>query len=180
MNIKTVYLYDVTGVFLGPYDAQESPREPGNFIEPILSTSKAPPICRENEIALFTNGEWEIVVDYRGTVYWDISGDKFVIDEIGLTVPIGGSLIDPNEFEEPPISITPRQGIEILIEYDLYDLVLAYLNSIEGKEGAKARNRFEKATEYLSNDPLVLSIATAQGMSLEQIKQMFNQAKLLP
>lgn len=75
-----------------------------------------------------------------------------------------------------PVSVTPRQGVEMLIEADLYDSVVAYLDSIPGKEGEKARNRFARASEFRRDDPLVIAIATAQGMTSEQIDQMFIDA----
>jgi hypothetical protein len=39
MNTKTVYLFDpISFQYIGPYAAQESPEEPGKFIEPVSST----------------------------------------------------------------------------------------------------------------------------------------------
>lgn len=75
-----------------------------------------------------------------------------------------------------PEFVTPRQGIEMLIEADMYDAVVAYIDSIPGKEGEKAKNRFNRANEFRRDDPLVIAIATAQGMTTEQIDQMFIDA----
>lgn len=75
-----------------------------------------------------------------------------------------------------PEFVTPRQGVEMLIEADMYDAVVAYIDSIPGKEGEKAKNRFNRANEFRRDDPLVIAIATAQGMTTEQIDQMFIDA----
>lgn len=174
------HYHPVNGEFLGQGEADQSPLEINVFLIPAYATDVQPPTAGENQAAIFNDGAWSIVDDFRGVVYWDNNG-RHLIDSVGVVVPEGASLTEPTpSVEDQPISITPRQGIEMLIEYDLYDSVTAYLNGLEGKEGAKARNRFDKATEYLSNDPLVIAIATAQGMTAEQIRQMFVEAKLLP
>lgn len=60
MNTKTVYIYDDSGVYVGAYVAQESPLEPGNFIQPERSTDHPPPVAQPNERALFRNGNWAL------------------------------------------------------------------------------------------------------------------------
>lgn len=64
MNIKIVYLFDgVTGESLGPYEAHESPAEPGVFITPDCSTENAPPVTASNERSVFdvATGVWNVV-----------------------------------------------------------------------------------------------------------------------
>jgi hypothetical protein len=61
MTMQTVYLYDpTTGEYIGTYDAQESPLEPGEIIAPLDSTPTPPPSLGENKIAIFKVGAWSI------------------------------------------------------------------------------------------------------------------------
>lgn len=49
--MKTVYQYDVAGIYIGPTTADESPREPGVFLVPARCTTAVPP-------AEFPEGRW--------------------------------------------------------------------------------------------------------------------------
>jgi hypothetical protein len=94
--MKTVYLYDaVTGAYAGVYEAQESPLEPGVFIEPIFSTDAPPPTPGENQIAIFAEGAWSLQDDYIGqTVYDQSTGASEVVEALGA-LPIGFALTPP-------------------------------------------------------------------------------------
>ena len=87
MTTKTVFLFHpLTGVFVGVYEAQESPLEPGEFLMPVASTVQQPPEVAERQVAAFRNGAWSVVADFRGVTYW-LAGVATVIDEIGISPP---------------------------------------------------------------------------------------------
>lgn len=50
----------INGLYLGYGSAQPSPEEPGVFLLPAFATFVEPPLCRENEIAIWrpTDHEW--------------------------------------------------------------------------------------------------------------------------
>jgi hypothetical protein len=85
MKSQTVYLYnETTKEFTHVYAAQESPLEPGVFIVPSHATKLAPPVAGINQVAVFSNGAWGLVADYRGTTWYDTtSGAITVINTIG-------------------------------------------------------------------------------------------------
>lgn len=88
--MKTVYLFDDNGVYTHSYDAQESPLEPGVYIEPVSCTSVLPPVLGANEAAQFDveNGEWVVVPDFRGQTYYNIAtGAPVEITEVGEPSP---------------------------------------------------------------------------------------------
>ena len=60
--MKTVYLFDTqTGAYAGPYDAQESPLQPGAFIAPDASVSIAPPAFNaQSHCARWSGSAWVI------------------------------------------------------------------------------------------------------------------------
>ena len=59
--MKRVYLFDETGIYLGPYRAQESPREPGAFIVPTLSTEVPPPGLAQGQTAKWDGAAWSVI-----------------------------------------------------------------------------------------------------------------------
>jgi hypothetical protein len=85
MNIKTVYLFDpLTGESLGAYEAQESPLEPGTFIEPVASTAIAPPTPGERQAVVFEGAAWVLKPDFRSVVLIStITGAPVTVSEIG-------------------------------------------------------------------------------------------------
>lgn len=109
MKIQTVYLYnEITNEFTGKFDAQESPLEPGVFITPVHSTKLAPPTISDNQVAVFSNGVWKLVEDYRGQVWYDTTtGAK-------VTVNFIGKLPDNLAAEEPEVIVKAREHVELV------------------------------------------------------------------
>ena len=63
MTTKTVYLFDeATRAYIGTYEAQESPEEPGVFIVPVCSTDAPAPSLKSGEKAILQpdNTTWLI------------------------------------------------------------------------------------------------------------------------
>ena len=60
--MKAVYLFDAqTGAYAGPYDAQESPLQPGTFIAPAASVAIAPPAFNaQTHSARWSGSAWVI------------------------------------------------------------------------------------------------------------------------
>jgi len=96
MGTKAVYLFDpITGEYRGIYQAQESPLEPGAYIEPADSTETQPPSAAANEVAVYANGAWALQPDYRGqTIYDQATGSTQEVTEIGA-IPTGFALTQP-------------------------------------------------------------------------------------
>ena len=64
-------------------DTQESPREPGVFIESIYSTKVEPPETNNNQTAVFNGIAWDVVKDFRELKAWKKkNGEQIVITEI--------------------------------------------------------------------------------------------------
>lgn len=84
-NTLDVYVYDASsGEFAGQYSAQESPLEPGAFIEPTSSTRLAPPVIAVNEVAVFTAGSWVVHPDFRrAALYSTADGSPLAVHEFG-------------------------------------------------------------------------------------------------
>jgi hypothetical protein len=79
--MKTVYLFDESGLFAGSYQAQESPLEPGVFIVPTLSTERPAPDIPKGKAIRFVAGEWILFDLPAPTPAPDIS-DVVLIDPV--------------------------------------------------------------------------------------------------
>lgn len=94
---KTVYSYDRdTGEYRGEAVAHENPRRPGSYLLPAFSTEAAPSATGEREAAVYRDGAWSVVPDWRGHEYWLADGSRHEITELGVEPPDGA--LD----EEPP------------------------------------------------------------------------------
>lgn len=96
---KKVYNYSPdSGLFTAPTLADESPLEPGTYLIPAFATEIEPPPTGPREAAIFKDGEWSVVPDWRGAnLYRTADGGLSTIDAVGLT-PDGGGLTEI----EPP------------------------------------------------------------------------------
>lgn len=68
---KTVWLFDDNNEYTEPYEAQESPLEPGVFIIPIKCLTIKPPITGKHEVSVAENGVWVVYPDFRGIPLYD-------------------------------------------------------------------------------------------------------------
>jgi len=88
-----IYNYDKHGVFINQTTAKESPLEKGKYLIPAKATTIAPPDTKDNEVAVFEGGEWQIKADFRGVSYY--LGDSMItIKEIGVVVPDDATSVD--------------------------------------------------------------------------------------
>lgn len=61
MNAKTVYQYDLAGLYAGQTDADESPLEPGVFLIPARCVEVAPPEPNGDQWPRWNGAKWELI-----------------------------------------------------------------------------------------------------------------------
>lgn len=61
MKTKTVYQYDLAGLFVGQTDADESPLEPGVFHIPARCVEVAPPDFSGDQWPRWNGAKWELI-----------------------------------------------------------------------------------------------------------------------
>lgn len=64
------YLYDNDGYFYAEVELQASPLEPGVFFDQPSCTRTAPPQTTKDEIAHWTNGQWQKKPNYSGRTFY--------------------------------------------------------------------------------------------------------------
>jgi hypothetical protein len=73
-----IYRYDNEGFFVCEDVAQLDPIE-NNYLIPELSTTIEPPVVKENELAKFTYGNWSILKNYVGEIFYSkTDGSEYV------------------------------------------------------------------------------------------------------
>lgn len=99
-NKGTIYNYDrLTGELLSEDSPDVSPKDgPDNYLLPGCATDIAPPTkLKENEVAVFENGAWQVKADWRkATLYSTTNGSGVQITEIGQTpADVGATELAP-------------------------------------------------------------------------------------
>jgi len=81
-----IYNYSsTTGEYLGVSAADPDPRNQGEYLMPAFSTVTTPPEIKDHEAAVFVDGAWQTVPDYRGTTWWRPDGTSYTITDIGIS-----------------------------------------------------------------------------------------------
>ena len=120
--------HPVTKIFSGEVSCQKSPLEEGMYLLPANATFEAPPLdLAKNEVAVFENGSWVVVSDYRGmTIYsQDDSRITDVMKEIGDVAPQYWTIAPPPDNKKHYVMIDgtwqeyQKTPVEILAGYDL-------------------------------------------------------------
>lgn len=100
MEQKQIYQCDEDGVWDRQLKfARPDPHVDGEWLIPGGCTDVAPPELSEHQAAVFAGGEWSVVVDKRGVVFWLPTGERAVITHIGVDLPPGALEADPGPTE---------------------------------------------------------------------------------
>lgn len=97
-----IFHYDpLTREFLGEGRADPSPLEPNSFLIPANATEIPPPPVQKKEVAVFKNGGWEVLPDFRGEVVYRVEDGRFVkIEDVGPLPETVTETPPPTEFHE--------------------------------------------------------------------------------
>ncbi|WP_223554917.1 tail fiber assembly protein [Pseudomonas sp. BF-R-01] len=97
--MKIYNAHPVTGEFMGESLADADPLEEGNWLIPAHAYLDAPPLPGENEAVIRKGDVWAVVDDFRGTSYYTDGPQRYVIEDLGVCVPVGATAEPP-----PPTS----------------------------------------------------------------------------
>lgn len=61
MKTKTVYQYDLAGLYVEPTEADESPLEPGVFLIPARCVEAKPPVVAGDQWPRWNGAAWQII-----------------------------------------------------------------------------------------------------------------------
>lgn len=127
----TLYAFDPhTGLYIGSFKADPDEQQPGKWLKPAYTTDQAPPSTGANEAAVFKNGAWSVVPDWRGHVYWLADGSEHTIDQLDVTPPADALDAAPN----PPLA-TLQQQATAAIDTAAGAARARYITTVPGQEG---------------------------------------------
>ncbi len=85
MKAPILYNYHPeTKEFTGATYAKKSPLEEGVFLHPANTTETEPLEVGEGEVAVFENDGWVKKDDLRGSDFYNISGERFTMEDLGI------------------------------------------------------------------------------------------------
>lgn len=171
-----VYAFDpVTKEYRGPIEVQESPLEPGKYLDDIPNTLKfRAPLTGPHEVGVAEGNEWVVKPDYRGD-WFGPDGALYSITEIGVE-PAAGWTREPPVLPDQPIAVTPWQFRKALNQQGLRADVE---NAVAASDDQDLKDGWEFATEFVRNDPFVVSMAVAIGKTDADLDALFELAKTL-
>jgi hypothetical protein len=150
---ETVNMFDISHP-LRPYigELQDSQRSydpsSGRLIMPANATCLPVPSVGLNEIACWSGLKWVLEDDFRGEKYWLADGTLIEINDIGVKVPNGALLTEPEPEPEPSLELTFEELLLVAIanreaaykaESDSLYIEWQYDQSDEGEEKWRAK-----------------------------------------
>ncbi|MDE2403037.1 MAG: hypothetical protein KGL90_15380 [Burkholderiales bacterium] len=98
---KQIYQCDSDGIWDGLEKfAKPDPNNDGDWLIPGGCTDIDPPVIGEKQAAIFKDGTWSIVDDFRGMVFWLPTGERAVITHVATQMPPGA--LDHEPSPPPP------------------------------------------------------------------------------
>lgn len=181
MQLKVYSYHPFHGVLTGETIADESPLEPGVYLDPAYTTRTIPPQYESGEIPVWSGERWEVLPDHRGEAWFTDSGEAVTIQVPGSPVDMGLSKEPPDQPELPaPIpSITPRQLRLWLLSRGLLAQVPTLIEAMPEPDKTVAQIEWEFATVFDHRHPFMQALGAAVGLSAEDIEAGFREAAQL-
>lgn len=83
------YHYDpVTGAYNGFSQADPDPITPDEYLIPAYATTITPPTTAVNQAAIYNDGSWSVVPDWRDHTYWMPDGGEHTITNLDEVPPV--------------------------------------------------------------------------------------------
>lgn len=151
-----------TGELLGSDVADESPREPGKFLIPAYATEVPPPTPVEGQLIRFVDGAWG---------YSPITAPETPPTE----EPVEPEPVDPLDLPIDRLTFWLLAASVQVSKWSVRDRIAEMPEATPEEFQAKAEAIawFEEARQYRRNDPILIAMAEAEGISAEQLDALW-------
>lgn len=142
MVVEIFHYSPHTGELLGAGISDDDPLDLENTLIPAYSTKLAPPETGPREAAVFTEGSWQVVPDWRDFHYWMPNGNSYDITELGVAPP-------EDYLEEEPVQEVP--------------LIDQFINGVQ--------NHLDTAARELGYDDLKTAVTYAEEPAVPKFQK---------
>lgn len=144
-----LYHFDtLTGELSGTTPARANPKQEGAWLLPAFATFTAPPEVAEHEAAVYAEGVWTIVPDWRGHTYWLADRSKHTITELGIEPPAEAL----SEMPAPPFAEVKAAALQ-KIDTDAEAARMLFITPGEGQAWTYQRKEREAETFMADANP---------------------------
>ncbi len=156
-----IYNYDKDSKeFLFVSDAQKNPKQEGDYLFPKYSTTIVPPVLNVYETALFIDGYWKIVSDFRGQKIINLeTKEESVCSELG-NIPDGFMIYEDY--------IQTDEYKDYLAKLEKQEIVLKILEEIKSVDDKRIRAICEPSVKDTSTGETWLEFYNKQMVALRQ------------
>lgn len=175
-----------TGEYLGTSTADPNPLSQGSFLIPAYAVRSAPPAMKAGHALVYAAKKWTHVADHRGETWWNEDSQPVVIEALGDPAELGLSDEEPPAPEPEPepepepvdpltLPLTRLQfwltAAEVGVsKWSVRDKIAAMP---DGPQKLAAIAFFEDAEVYRRQDPLLIALASAEGIGLVELDALW-------
>lgn len=119
--MKIYHYHSKTKEFIGTGEADKDPMDANNWLIPAHACTEEPLENKDGFAAVRVggkHGEWQQLIDKRGTKYWLADGSKHTINEIGVDVP-NDALLSPPEPTQAELSAEKAKSEHYWVKSEL-------------------------------------------------------------
>jgi len=163
--ITIYYFHYKTSEYIGKGTAEPDPLDSENWLVPGNATAEPLPELEPEHVAVRVGGKhgnWQSMLDKRGTEYWLIDGSKYTIDELGVDVPDDALLSPPEptteeKFQAEMDALNSSYEQEQLKLANEYSIAIARDGSVESEKVQAARDKInELDLQFQSNQQALI------------------------
>jgi len=172
--------HSVTGELIGTSYADTDPMEPERWVVPASATLTAPPEPATGFARVFANQAWQQVEDHRGETWWKGDGEAVIISFLGDPAGQGMSATEPEPEPVDPTSF-PLSRLTFWLAAAHIGVtkagIRAHIDAMpEGVGKYQALVYLEEAQVYRREDPLLIQMAAAEGITETELDALWSWA----
>jgi hypothetical protein len=171
-----IYHYsEKNGEYLGVSEAKLDPIGQNPMI-PANATDQEPPTPDAKQAARWNGSAWEIVPDYRGSVWYDAEANQHKITQINQEPDPTWTSTKPVLADPVPEVVEMAQARLALLQYGYLDKVQPIIDAMPEPERTAAQIEWEYRARVRRDSALTQAIAADIPLTKQEMDQLFTTA----